>query len=61
MQKSLKMFKAYGLARPDVRFEYDQLEDGFAFLDEILRARAESGMSQAEVAARIGTTKSAVA
>ena len=61
MQKSLKAFKARALARPDVRFEYDQLTDEFAFLDEILKARAESGMSQAEVAARIGTTQSAVA
>ena len=61
MQRSLKTFKARALARPDVRSEYDQLADEFAFLDEILKARAESGLSQAEVAARIGTTQSAVA
>jgi transcriptional regulator with XRE-family HTH domain len=61
MPKSLKAFKARALARPDVRYEYDRLADEFAFLDEILKARAESGLSQAEVAARIGTTQSAVA
>jgi transcriptional regulator with XRE-family HTH domain len=61
MQKSLKTFKARALARPDVRFEYDQLADEFAFLDEILKARSESGLSQAEVAARIGTSQSAIA
>jgi transcriptional regulator with XRE-family HTH domain len=61
MQKSLKAFKARALARSDVRFEYEQLADEFAFLDEILKARSESGLSQAEVAARIGTTQSAVA
>lgn len=61
MPKSLKAFKARALARPDVRSEYDQLADEFAFLDEILKARSESGLSQAEVAARIGTTQSAVA
>ncbi len=61
MPKSLKAFKARALARPDVRFEYDQLVDEFAFLDEVLKARSESGLSQAEVAARIGTTQSAVA
>jgi transcriptional regulator with XRE-family HTH domain len=61
MPKSLKAFKARALARSDVRFEYDQLADEFAFLDEILKARSESGLSQAEVAARIGTTQSAVA
>lgn len=61
MSKSLKAFKARALARPDVRAEYDRLADEFAFLDEILKARAESGLSQAEVAARIGTTQSAIA
>lgn len=61
MPKSLKAFKARALARPDVRSEYDRLADEFAFLDEILKARAESGLSQAAVAARIGTTQSAVA
>lgn len=61
MPKSLKAFKVRALARPDVRFEYDQLVDEFAFLDEVLKARSESGLSQAEVAARIGTTQSAVA
>ena len=61
MAKTLKAFKARALSRPDVRREYDRLSDEFAFLDEILKARAESGLSQAEVAARIGTTQSAVA
>jgi len=61
MPKTLKDFKARALARPDVRREYDRLADEFAFLDEILKARAEAGLSQAEVAARIGTTQSAVA
>jgi len=61
MAKTLKAFKARALSRPDVQREYDRLSDEFAFLDEILKARAESGLSQAEVAARIGTTQSAVA
>lgn len=61
MAKTLKAFKARALSRPDVRREYDRLSDEFVFLDQILKARAESGLSQAEVAARIGTTQSAVA
>ena len=44
-----------------MRGEYARLDDEFAFLDEVLKARAESGLSQAAVAARIGTTQSAVA
>lgn len=61
MARSLKAFKARALKRPDVRSAYDRLADEFAFLDEILRARAASGLSQAAVAERIGTTQSAVA
>ncbi len=52
MQNNLKAFKARALRRPDVRREYDRLEEEFAFLDEILKARAETGLSQAQVAAR---------
>jgi len=48
-------------ARPDVRKAYDDVADEFAFLDEVLKARAEAGLAQAEAAARIGTTQSAIA
>lgn len=61
MGKTLKDFKARALAHPGVRREYDRLDDEFAFLDEILKARAEAGITQAELAARMGTTQSAVA
>ena len=61
MSKALKSFKSRALARPDVRREYDALDEGFRLLDEILKARTESGLTQAQVAKRIGTTQSAVA
>jgi transcriptional regulator with XRE-family HTH domain len=61
MTSSLKRFKARALARPDVRKAYDGLAEEFAFLDEVLKARAESGLTQAEVAKRIGTTQSVIA
>lgn len=61
MTNPLKAFKARALSNPDVRRAYEQLADEFAFIDEILKARAESGLSQAEVARRIGTTQSAIA
>lgn len=61
MRSSLKRFKARALARPEVRREYDALSDEFELLDEILKARAEAGFTQAELAERIGTTQSAVA
>ena len=61
MRKDLKEFRARALARRDVRQAYDRLADEFAFLDQILKARADAGLTQAEVASRIGTTQSAIA
>jgi transcriptional regulator with XRE-family HTH domain len=58
---NLKQLKRKALARPDVKAAYDELAGEFAFLDEVLRARAEAGLTQAEVAKRIGTTQSAIA
>ena len=61
MRNTLKGFKVRALARPDVRREYEGLKEEFEILDEILKARADAGLTQAELAARIGTTQSAVA
>ena len=61
MASSLKQFKARALRRPGVKHAYDELAEEFAFLDEVLKAREESGLTQAEVAARVGTTQSAIA
>ncbi len=61
MTSALKQFKTRAFARPDVKKAYDDLAEEFAFLDEVLRARSESGLTQAEVATRIGTTQSAIA
>ena len=56
-----KELKARVLKRADVKSEYDQLDKEFAFLDEFLKARSSAGITQAEVAERIGTTQSAIA
>ncbi len=56
-----KEVKSRALERPDVKAEYDRLDEEFAFLDEFLKARAAAGVSQAEIAERMGTTQSAVA
>lgn len=61
MASSLKRLKTRALARRDVREAYDALGEEFAFLDEVLRARAEAGLTQAQVAERVGTTQSAIA
>jgi transcriptional regulator with XRE-family HTH domain len=61
MRNDLRQFKSRALARSEVKREYNRLAGEFEFLDEILKARVSVGLSQADVAARIGTTQSAVA
>ena len=56
-----KELKARALERADVKTEYDRLDEEFRFLDEFLKARSAAGVTQAEIAERIGTTQSAVA
>lgn len=46
---------------PAFRQEYDELEAEFLLFDELLRARKEAGLTQADVASRMGTQTSAVA
>ena len=41
--------------------EYDAMEEEFALVDELLRARKEAGLTQAEVAERMATQPSVVA
>ena len=61
MASCFKEFKKRALARTEVKKAYDELAEEFDFLDEVWKARAESGLTQAQVAARVGTTQSAIA
>ena len=61
MSSSLKKLKTKALRRPGVKDAYDALDEEFRFLDEILKARLATGLTQSEVAARCGTTQSAIA
>jgi transcriptional regulator with XRE-family HTH domain len=56
-----KELRDRALKRPDVKLEYDRLDEEFSFLDEFLEARSAAGVTQAEIAERIGTTQSAIA
>ncbi len=48
--------RARMLKNPAVRKEYERLEkEGFALLDLLLVARHEAGLTQAEIAKRMGT------
>ena len=48
------------LARPEVKEEYDALEEEFSILNELLAARMRAGKTQAEVAKAMKTTTSVV-
>ncbi len=49
------------LKKPAVRAEYAAQAEEFALLDDLLRARARAGLTQAEVAERMGTKPPAIA
>jgi predicted transcriptional regulator len=49
------------LSNPEVRAEFNSLEEEFSLFDELLKARMTAGLTQAEVAERMGTKTPAVA
>ena len=61
MTISFQEFKAEALKDPAVKAEYDRLAPEFEIATELIRARLRAGLSQAELAARMGTSQSAIA
>ena len=57
---NLKAELAKAMERPGFKAAWDSLEEEYAALSEVLMARKQAGLTQDEVAARMGTTKSAV-
>ena len=51
---------ARAMQRPGFKAAWDELEEEYAALNALLEARKQAGLTQEEVAARMGTTKSAV-
>ena len=49
------------LKNPDFKREYDALDKEFELIDELLKARSEAKMTQAQVAKAMGVKQSAVA
>ena len=46
---------------PEYMREYEALEEEFALAAALIGARADSGLTQEEIAVRMGTTQSAIA
>ena len=57
---NLKKELERAMRRPGFKAAWDALEEGYATLGALLDARKQSGLTQEEVATRMGTTKSAV-
>jgi DNA-binding XRE family transcriptional regulator len=49
------------LQNPDFRKAYEALEDEFAALDALLAARRQAGMTQEQVAAKMGVSQPSLA
>jgi DNA-binding transcriptional regulator YiaG len=55
-----KAFLNKAMKRKSFREEYDNLEEEYTLIRQMLTARSKSGLTQEAVAERMGTTKSAV-
>ncbi len=61
MGKTLKQVKKELLDDADFRREYKALEEEFSIAAQLIEARTQANLTQAQVAQRMGTTQSVVA
>ena len=59
--KTMDQLKTQLLKNPQTRAEYDALAGEFETARELITARTQAGLTQSEVAQRMGTTQSVVA
>jgi DNA-binding XRE family transcriptional regulator len=59
--KNVEVWLKEKLKKPKFKKEYDALEEEFALVGELLKARTRAKLTQAQVAKRMGTSQSAVA
>jgi predicted transcriptional regulator len=57
----MKALKTELLADTDTRTEYEAMADEFSMARELIAARSRAGLTQGEVAQRMGTTQSVIA
>lgn len=58
--KDFNIFLKESLKNPIFKAEYDKLQPEFAVIRAIIRARADNGISQKELAEKIGTKQSVI-
>jgi len=59
--KKLATLKKKMLADPEVRKAYEELAPEYLIARELIKARARAGLTQSDVAKRMGTTQSVIA
>ena len=59
--KTLRTLKTELLTDTDTRAEYDAMAGEFSMARELIAARSRAGVTQGEVAQRMGTTQSVIA
>lgn len=57
---SLQKLKQRALTNPEVRAEYEKLDNEFDLIDKLLSMRTKAGLTQEQVAERMQTQKSNV-
>jgi len=59
--QSWKSYKKELLRKPGVKAEYEKLAPRYALISKLIEVRLKSGVSQADLARKIGTKQSAIA
>jgi len=58
---TFKDFKKQSLSYPQVKKEYDLLGPRYQIINQLIQARIKKGLTQKEIATRMGTKQSALA
>lgn len=59
--KSYSQFKKQLFIDPEVQTLYDSMKPEFAFIQQIIEKRLQKGLTQSELAKKVGTKQSAIA
>lgn len=59
--KDLQTFKKEALRDPEFKREYERLAPRYAVISELIAARLKNGITQKELAKKMGTTQSSIA
>ena len=55
---NFKQFRQKALENPEVYQEYDALQEEFSLIDQLIAMRTKAGLTQEDVAKKLGTNKS---